>query len=93
MTLADILCPPIPEEWKKEPYVIVKEGEEELAEEVKEKLEQSYLLRMKTRKKAEAYNAKRRADTAERIARTKLGKSQEEMRANAVKAMVAIGEG
>lgn len=83
MTLQDILCPPIPEEWKKEPYVIFEDGGFEKNEEVKPQKVINAEARDRARQRAEEYNAKRRQQTAVR-----LGKAQDEMRANAVKAMV-----
>jgi len=82
MTLLDLI-PPIPESWVKEPYVIHEDGILEKKPEPKPKKILNAEARDRVRKLAEVYNAKRRQQTAERLA-----KNQELMRADAVKAMI-----
>lgn len=91
------LIPPVPGSWKRQPYAVVIEGKalskrqmrerEELLLE-KENGKRTTYHREYSRSHAEEYNRKRRDE----YAATKLGVSQEEMRAAAVRTMVAMGD-
>lgn len=91
------LIPRVPDHWHRMPRVMVIEGVALSASKIKDQYElmtekesgkRTAYQRLYARRHANEYNAWRR----ERYAATKLGARQEEMRAAAVRTMVAMGD-